>query len=146
MEVQIQRNENTRDRLWTMLVQESDLNAKLDTLLNSEKDIEMRYLLITWMNGVRSVCIAQVQWRESVTGCPMARCSLQTAASRIRTPNLILLPRHDPFQVWQASWCSSSSSPPRPDLRLTTHLHLVLRMRMRGAIHPPPKTPSWWGA
>jgi len=47
MEVQIQRNENTRDRLWTMLVQESDLNAKLDTLLNSEKDIEMRYLLIT---------------------------------------------------------------------------------------------------
>jgi hypothetical protein len=28
-------------------------------------------------------------------------------------------------------------------VKLTTHLHLVPRSRMRGAIPPPPSTPSW---
>jgi hypothetical protein len=28
-------------------------------------------------------------------------------------------------------------------LNLTTHLHLVSRLRMRGAILPLPNTPSW---
>jgi hypothetical protein len=31
-------------------------------------------------------------------------------------------------------------------VNLTTHLHLVLRLRMCGAIHPFPHTSSWCGA
>jgi hypothetical protein len=31
-------------------------------------------------------------------------------------------------------------------IKLTSHLHLVLRSRMSGAIHPLPSFPSWHGA
>jgi hypothetical protein len=31
------------------------------------------------------------------------------------------------------------------DVKLTTHQHLVLRLRMHGHISQPPSTPSWRG-
>jgi hypothetical protein len=40
------------------------------------------------------------------------------------------------FSLWQSG----------RDVKLTTHLHLVPRSRMRGAIPPLPNTSSWRGA
>jgi hypothetical protein len=58
-------------------------------------------------------------------------------------PRQVLGPAQPPIQ-WELGTLSLGIK--RRSLKLTTHLHLIPRSRMRGAILPLPNTPSWRGA